>query len=145
MCEVFSKPRWAKQVMEGNIQEAQRRTMQLVCKCKVGEGQDSLGKEPRQTLPGSSGNIKNKPQIRRTNTSFTELTTHNLMTSQIMFLKVVHQWHSWQLTWIRMVQSIHYRPKTHISIAATQGAQAIKLWHCLYITRPCVVYLGLQG
>ena len=26
----------------------------LVCKCKVREGQDSLGKEPGQTLPGSS-------------------------------------------------------------------------------------------
>ena len=22
--------------------------------------------------------------------------------------------------------------------------QAIKLWHCLYITRPCIIYLGLQ-
>ena len=32
----------------------------------------------------------------------------------------------------------------HISMAATQGAQAIKLWHCLYITQPCAVYLGLQ-
>ena len=53
-----------------------------------------------------------------------------------MFLKVAHQWHSWQLTWIRMVQSIHYRMKMHILMAATQGAQAIKLWHCLYITWP---------
>ena len=33
------------------------------------------------------------------------------MASQIMFLKVVCQWHSWQLTWIKMVQSIRYRAK----------------------------------
>ena len=66
------------------------------------------------------------------------------MASQIMFLKVACQWHSWQLTWIRMVQSIRYRLKMHISMAATPDVQAIKLWHCLYITRPCIVYLGLQ-
>ena len=29
-------------------------------------------------------------------------------------------------------------------MAATPDAQAIKLWHCLYITLPCIVYLGLQ-
>ena len=33
--------------------------------------------------------------------------------------------------------------KTHISMAATQGAQAIKLWHCLYITWPCACILRL--
>ena len=66
------------------------------------------------------------------------------MTSPIMFLKVAHKWHGWQLTWIRIDQSIRYRQKMHISTAATEGAQAIKLWHCLYITWPCTVYLGLQ-
>ena len=61
-----------------------------------------------------------------------------------MFLKVAQQWHSWQLIWIKMVQSTHYRQKMHILMAAILDVQAIKLWHCLYITQPCVIYLGLQ-
>ena len=49
------------------------------------------------------------------------------MGSQIMFLKVVHQWLIWPLIWIRMVQSTHYRAKRHILMVATPDVQVIKL------------------
>ena len=34
--------------------------------------------------------------------------------------------------------------KRHISMVVTPDVQVIKLWHCLYITWSCIIYLGLQ-
>ena len=131
-------------VVEGNIQEAQRRAMWLsYANVRSEKAKIAQEKNPDKHSLEAVGILiqatdkEDKYLIYRINNS-------QFNASPIMFLKVVHQWHSWQLTWIRMDQSIHYRLKTHISMAATQGAQAIKLWHCLYITRPCTVYLSLQ-
>ena len=41
------------------------------------------------------------------------------MASQIMFLKVAHQWHSWQLTWIRMALFVYHMTMCRILRLAT--------------------------
>ena len=43
-----------------------------------------------------------------------------------MYLKVVHQWLSWQLIQTRMVWSIPYKVRVHISIVVTPDVQVIK-------------------
>ena len=127
-------------VTEGNIQEAQRRAMQLLYanvrleKAKI-VWEKNLDKHSLEAV----GILKQATD--KEDKYLLYVINNSQFNDQPSYVfKVAHQWHSWQLTWIRMVQSIHYRPKMHISMAATQGAQAIKL----YKTWPCIVYLGLQ-
>ena len=131
-------------VVNCDICKAQRRAMQLAYANVRSKKAKIVWERNPENTPLKQLVYLNKPQTRRTNTLFTELTTLNLMGSQITFLKVVCQRLSWPLIWIRMVQSTHYRGKRHILMVVTPDVQAIKLWHCLYIMQPCIIYLGLQ-
>ena len=115
MLKVFGQAEVGQAVADGDIWEAQRRAMQLSYanvrskKAKIA-WERNLDKHSLKAV----GILKQGHRQGMTSTIFTKLITLNLMGSQITFLKVVCQWLSWQLIWIRMVQSTHYRVNSGI-------------------------------
>ena len=65
------------------------------------------------------------------------------MDSQIMYLKAVLLWLSWQLIWTRMNQNNPYKVMKLILMAVTPNVLDIKLLHYFFTIQPCAVYLDL--
>ena len=132
-------------VAEGNIQEAQRRTMQLsYANVRSEKAKIAWKKNPDKHSLEAVGILKqatdkeDKYLIYQINNSQFNGQPNYVFKSSASMAQLA----------IDMDQNGPEHPlqamKIHISMAATPDAQAIKLLHCLYITRPCIIYLGLQ-